>query len=121
MKPLVYVSAPYTDDPVGNTRRAIEAAAYLLDGGWVTPLVPHLSLMWDLVAPRPYRSWIAYDLALVAKCDAVYRLPGASRGADAEVAEARRLSVPVFTTTDTLYGWAAGGPVETPSLFEGAS
>lgn len=34
---------------------------------------------------------------LLARCDAVLRIPGASRGADLDVAKARELGLPVYT------------------------
>ena len=45
--------------------------------------------------PRPYRDWIDLDLALLARCDGLVRLPGPSAGADAEVAWCVEHGVPV--------------------------
>jgi len=39
---------------------------------------------------------------LLERCDAVLRLPGASRGADLDVARARALGLPVLTSVDEL-------------------
>jgi len=39
---------------------------------------------------------------LLERCDAVLRLPGASRGADMDVARARALGLPVYTRLDEL-------------------
>jgi len=39
---------------------------------------------------------------LLACCDAVLRIPGESRGADLEVARARRLGLPIFTDVSEL-------------------
>jgi hypothetical protein len=39
---------------------------------------------------------------LLERCDAVLRLPGASRGADMDVARARALGLPVYASVDEL-------------------
>ena len=102
-KPMVYLAAPYTNpDPIVNTRNTIEVATRLVEDGRVTPIVPHLSLLWHLVTPRPIEFWYAYDLEVMARCDFVVRLAGASTGADAEIKEAERLGIPVFYDVDEL-------------------
>jgi len=106
-RPLVYVAAPYTTpDPVANTHRLIKVVDELVDEGLVTPVAPHLTLLWHLVSPRPIEFWYAYDLATLARCDAVYRIAGESTGADREVAFAVERDIPVFYERDVLYGWA---------------
>ena len=105
--PLVYVAAPYTKpDPVHNTHLVIAAVDQIIDDGVVTPIAPHLTLLWHLVRPRPIEFWYAYDLATVARCDAVLRLPGESSGADKEVDFAKGRGIPVFLDRDSLYRWA---------------
>lgn len=107
MKPLVYIAGPYSHpDPIVNSRETILAADRLLLEGLVTPLVPHLSLIWHLVSPKPVDDWYAYDLELLARCDALLRLPGDSVGADAEVEEATRLGIPVFAHRHEVRMWA---------------
>lgn len=106
MKPLVYVAAPYSaPDPVANTNAAIQVAANLLDTGLCAPIVPHLTLLFHLVTPRPYEVWLDYDLEVLARCDALLRLPGQSSGADGEVAFALEQDIPVFTTIGGLLIW----------------
>lgn len=39
---------------------------------------------------------------LLGRCDAVFRMPGASHGADLEVAKARDMGLPVFTALDQV-------------------
>lgn len=95
MKPLVYVAGPYTSpDPVENTHRAIKVGTALLDAGVVVPYVPHLSLLWHLVTPRPYETWLAVDLDVIDHCALVARLHGPSSGADGEVRYAHERAVP---------------------------
>lgn len=105
-KPLVYVAGPYTNpDPVANTHEMIRVGTRLVEEGRVTPIIPHLSMLWHVVTPRPIEFWYAYDLEVMAHCDVVLRLPGISTGADAEVAEAKRLGLPVVFSTDELGEW----------------
>lgn len=106
-RPLVYVAGPYTSpDPVLNTHLMIEIADRLVEGGVVTPVVPHLTLLWHLVKPRELGFWYEYDLAIVAKCDAVFRVTGPSTGADKEVVFAQSRGIPVFYDEATLLEWA---------------
>ena len=106
-RPLVYVAGPYTrPDPVENTNKTIQLASELIEEGLVTPLIPHLTLLWHLVIPKPLEFWYEYDIALLARCDALYRLEGESTGADREVEFARANSIPVLTERRALTEWA---------------
>lgn len=105
--PLTYIAGPYSSDPVANTRRAIEAGMALYATGLVVPLIPHLSLLLDLVCPMSVADWYAYDLHLLERCDAVLRLPGESTGADAEVVHALERGIPVFGERAALFEWVA--------------
>lgn len=95
-KPIwVYIAGPYSSGPVQGVRNAILAGEMVYAAGAI-PIVPHDNLLWDLVSPHPAEFYYAYDLKLLARCDALLRLPGESVGADAEVAEAGRLGLPVY-------------------------
>ncbi len=92
----VFISGPYTKGDVAlNVRNAIHAADAVLVLGH-HPFIPHLTHFWHLVSPKPYEEWLAIDLVWLNKCDCLIRLPGESNGADKEVAEARRLGMPVY-------------------------
>lgn len=91
----IYVSGPYSSDPVAGTRTAMQATAALMDMGHA-PLCPHWTLFQDLAYPRPYEDWLRIDLAWVEVADAVLRLPGQSSGADREVARAEHIGIPVY-------------------------
>jgi hypothetical protein len=107
-RPLVYVAGPYTNpDPVENTNLIIRFATDLIDEGLVTPVVPHLTLLWHLVVPRPLEFWYAYDVATLARCDGLFRVEGESHGADREVEFAEDRKIPVFTDRAALNVWAA--------------
>jgi hypothetical protein len=107
--PLVYVAGPYSSDPVHNTRRAILVGEELEQAGCAV-LIPHLSLLWDLVSPAGVERWYERDLHLLARCDALVRLNGRSVGVQAEVVVAREREIPVFEhpTARTDFGdWVA--------------
>jgi hypothetical protein len=98
----VFVSGPLTNgDPWANANAAIMASTKLLDAG-IHPYCPHLSTLWATVTPREYEVWMALDLAWVARCDCLLRLPGKSSGADREVECARRNGVHVWHDVDNL-------------------
>jgi hypothetical protein len=40
------------------------------------PFLPQLSVLHEMVAPLPYEEWLAYDFEVIARCDALVRLPG---------------------------------------------
>jgi len=96
MSPLVvYISGPCTlPDPVEGIRNAVKAAERVRELGGM-PIVPHLSHLWYLISPHSHDYWLDMDLELVALADVVWRLPGYSGGADAEVARAEKLGIPV--------------------------
>lgn len=108
--PMIYVAGPYTNpDPVQNTHTAIKFGMQLYKDGIAYPVIPHLSLMLHLVIPEPdVAFWYAFDLHAVERCDALVRLPGASSGADAEVAFATDRGMHVFQANqyDALRAWS---------------
>lgn len=107
MKPLVYLAGPITvPEPMENTHIALREADVLLIDAVVLPFVPHLTCLWQMISPHSYEDWLAYDFDVIQHCDALYRLPGESRGADREVVFANNLGLPVFVDRDDLYTWA---------------
>src|SRR5215831_17121275 len=98
----VYVAGPYsTGDVAVNVRNAYAAATRLADAGFAS-FVPHHTHFWHLLFPRPYEEWLKLDLAFLPCCDAVWRLPGRSHGAEAEVCEAKTRGIPVFEDFEQL-------------------
>jgi nucleoside 2-deoxyribosyltransferase len=65
---------------------------------------PHVhSAHNEVIAPDvPAAYWYELDLHFLHACDAVLRLPGDSRGADAECREAAKSGIPVYDTLETL-------------------
>jgi len=104
-KPWVYIAGPYTQgDPIQNTRNAIQVANSIVDYG-VVPIVPHLTMTWDLTHPRPPLFWYEYTLDLLKRCDAIYRLPGPSTGADREVGYSRENGIDHLEQLSDLICW----------------
>jgi len=102
---VIYVSGPYTHGSVEeNVEKAIDVAAVIIKAGGA-PIIPHLSYHIDKKHSIPYRKWIELDLAIVAKCDAVFRIGGHSPGADKETACALLKRIPVFHSLEKLAEW----------------
>lgn len=113
---LILIAGPYqsgTDgDPAAmaaNLRRLEEAAWPIfarghvpMIGEWVA--LPVLASMGAEGPADPRAAEVLYPTAerLLEHCDAVLRLPGASRGADNDVAIARRRGLPVYTSVDEI-------------------
>jgi hypothetical protein len=104
-KPLVYIAGPYSGDVVANVRRAVKIGLELWRTGHVAVLIPHLTLLADLVAPMEHDDWYRYDFDQIVHCDAVLRISGDSHGADEEVLFACALQLPVFHSGDDLIKW----------------
>lgn len=91
----VFISSGYSGDVDGNVRRQMDAANVLMNLGYI-PFMPLLVHFHDQVHKREYSDWLKWCMAWIEDCDCVLRLPGESSGADAEVARAKELGIPVF-------------------------
>jgi len=107
MSNYVYIAGPYSrGDPVINVGKAIKAAEQLVEFGFI-PFVPHLTHLWHLINPHEIEYWYKYDNEWLLKCNAVLRLPGDSRGADAECRLAEKNNIPVFLSIVDLCLWCS--------------
>jgi len=98
----IYIAGPYSGgDPITNVRRAIRVADALAALGHI-PFVPHLTHFWHQISPHRYEFWLDYDMHWLELCDAVYRIDGASPGADREVRRAVEVGMPVYTSLEEL-------------------
>ena len=101
----VFISSPYTiGDTAFNVRRQMDATDELIERGYApfTPLYYHFQ---HIVHPRHYDDWIKIDLEWLRSCDCVLRLPGESKGADIECAEADRLGLTVFNSVADIVSY----------------
>jgi hypothetical protein len=99
----IYIASAYTKGDVAvNVKRQIMVADELIVFGYA-PFVPLLSHFQHMFYSHDYATWATLMLEWVKVCDAVLRLPGESVGADAEVALAHSLDIPVFSSLGHLY------------------
>ncbi len=96
---------PMDEGRAGRVRDAIGYAEELLRAGFA-PWVPHLCDAWDQIFEHDYEASMAYDAVWLAQCQAVFRFPGHSPGADREVAWANANGLPVFMDLAELKRWA---------------
>lgn len=100
--PKVYIASPYSlGDKEKNVQVQVETASKLLDMGFnpFWPLASHYLHSWK---KQTYDTWMEIDLEWLESCDYLLRLPGESKGADMEVAHARKLGIPVFYSIEQL-------------------
>jgi hypothetical protein len=105
---FVYLAGPIGKPEVmkPNALEAIRVANVLRGFGFMV-FVPHLCVWWHEVTPYELDHWMEYDFAWLSRCDALYRMPGHSPGADKEIEHARsKLSIPVFFNLSDLLMWA---------------
>ena len=115
---MILIAGPYRsgtgDDPVllrRNLDRLEEAAWPIFQAGhlpmigeWVA--LPVLASAGVTDVAHPLAAEVMYPTAerLLERCDGVLRLPGDSRGADQDVAIARRRGIPVYTSLTEIPG-----------------
>ena len=114
---FILIAGPYRsgtgDDPAlmsANLARLEEAAWPLFQAGHV-PMIGEWVALPVLRSARagigdPLAEQVMYPTAerLLARCDAVLRLPGESKGADQDVAIARERGLPVWTRIEDVPG-----------------
>lgn len=124
MKPIVYISSPYSKgDSCINTYSQLKSFNRLLDDQIVVPIAPLVTHFLHTMQPRAYEDWMRYDLELVRVADACLRLDASyeplgyrqteSSGADREVERCMQLGIPVFHDVLSLYAWAREFPRRT--------
>ena len=115
---MILIAGPYrsgtNDDPekMAANLRALESVALPLYRSGHIPLIGEwlaLPLLREAGSKKPgdaiYEE-ILYPIAnrLITRCDAVLRLPGASKGADEDVRLAREIGLSVFTSLAEVPG-----------------
>jgi hypothetical protein len=95
MRKRVYISGPISKgDRNENFAQAAKAQIALMQAGYTT-YNPMLSMANFASDECDWETWLECDEAWVAVSDFVLRLPGASLGAERELAFARRYGIPV--------------------------
>jgi hypothetical protein len=104
LRPVVYISGPVTKGNRNwNVYQGFEAQRELTDAGFA-PINPIASTTYPFAWEEgfPHGVWMEVDLALVARADAVLRLPGDSKGADEECMFADLRGIPVYGSVADL-------------------
>lgn len=100
---VVYLSGPISrGDKVRNFAEPCAVQVRLMKQGFSVHN-PMLTMMLPGNEDIAHKDWIALDLPMVERCDAVYRLPGESRGADQEVSHAKSCGIPVVYSDASLF------------------
>ncbi len=105
------ISAPTAWKVEQNVRRAEELSLEAWKTRRIAPICPHaMCRFYD--GELPHEVWLAGDLEVISRCDAVLVVPGSedSRGTRAEVAFASSAGVPVFYSLDELVAWVEKHP-----------
>ena len=111
IQPLLYIAAPYTvPDPVLNTNAVLRAATVIAENTKWVPFIPHLTLLWHAVTPRPYEFWMELDRHYMFACRGFVRFPGESSGADREMERAVRRHMEIVE-----FDWL---PIEAQSIWK---
>jgi hypothetical protein len=98
----IYIASPYAvGDQCMNVRRSLMAADDLLARGFF-PYIPLLNHFWDFVTPHTPDQWLRLDTFWQDRCDATLRLPGLSKGADAECEHALSSGQHVYYQMDRI-------------------
>jgi hypothetical protein len=121
-KPLmILIAGPYRSGTDDDPDRMAANLAALEEAAWPIFTAGHVPMIGEWVALPVLRSagqpdplgalaaQVMYPTAerLLSHCDAVLRLPGASTGADQDVAIARQRGLPVYFRLDDVPGVAA--------------
>ena len=121
---MILIAGPYRsgtgDDPelLAANLAALESAAWPLFRAGHVPMIgewvalPVLASAGVTDVAHPLAAEVMYPTAerLLARCDAVLRLPGESRGADQDVAIARERGLPVYTSLAEVPGVTVAAP-----------
>ena len=108
-KPWVYIAGPYSKPNVAvNVNVAGGWWHRLFDTGLIVPYAPHVSIVLDMLKPRIYQDWLDYDIELLQRFDALFRIDGESSGVDGEVRKMTEFGRPIFREReyDIMIDWA---------------
>ena len=107
MRPLVYIACPVTrGNRNHNYYQACEAERQLMDAGFAPQNPTHTMILpFSWQEEYPYEMWLDCCYPLIARVDAVLRLPGYSSGADSECRFADERGIPIFYSVEELALW----------------
>lgn len=119
---MILIAGPYASGTNGDPELMRRNLKRLEQAAWPIFEAGHLPMIGEWVAlpvlesagatgpGDPLAAQVMYPTAerLLQHCDAVLRLPGESRGADQDVAIARKRGIPVYTSLDEIPRAAEG-------------
>jgi len=106
----VYIAGPFRAkngwELTKNVRKAEDAIGDLMIIPDVLPVCPH-TMFKNFDRTKNDKFWIDATLELMRRCDSVLVLEGHehSEGTKGEIAEAKRLGIPVFYRTTEVFNW----------------
>lgn len=117
---MILIAGPYRSGTGGDPERAAANLARLEEAAWPVFRAGHVPVIGEWVAlpvlrsagatglDDPLAERVLYPAAerLLQHCDGVLRLPGASHGADRDVAIARERGLPVWFRVEDVPGYA---------------
>src|SRR3712207_1296507 len=118
---LILIAGPYRSGTGDDPALLAENLARLEAAAWPIFQAGHVPMIGEWVAlpvlrgagarglDDPLAEQVMYPTAqrLLQHCDAVLRLPGASAGADQDVAIAKQRGIPVYTRLEEIPGFRA--------------
>lgn len=110
---MIYVAGPITHNFIGGLIDACDIGMTLVEMGHVPYLPQTLMLMvlrhgtTDLEVGSPlYEMWLKFDFLVIDRCDALFRLPGLSIGADREVEYAKGQGKLIFDSVADVLSYS---------------
>jgi hypothetical protein len=94
----IYIAGPIAQgNSFLNCAKAIKLHGTLIKLGHY-PYCPHLDFIAQMLDPdlEVEKHLLPLDFAWIKKCQALIRMPGDSPGSDLEVAEAKKLGLPIY-------------------------
>ncbi|MGG7510020.1 DUF4406 domain-containing protein [Plantibacter sp. YIM 135249] len=118
---MILIAGPYRSGTNDEPERLQKNLSRLEEAAWPLFRAGHLPMIGEWVAlpvlssagvtelSDPLAADVMYPTAerLLERCDAVLRLPGASKGADQDVEIARKRGIPVYTALEDVPGVTA--------------
>jgi hypothetical protein len=118
---MILIAGPYRSGTNDEPERLQQNLSRLEEAAWPLFRAGHLPMIGEWVAlpvlssagvtelSDPLAVDVMYPTAerLLERCDAVLRLPGASKGADQDVEIARKRGIPVYTALEDVPGVTA--------------
>lgn len=97
----VYIAGPISSDPEKNLEIALDVTNQVIDKGH-NPYMPNYNYYLEQKKSRDYELWMKLDDEWLRQCDAIYRIPGESPGADREMKVAKEIGLLIISQLDDL-------------------